>query len=99
MIADEAPDERDTEQLFRSNEELFDAVRDLVSRLKDEGRAEAAATLEEGFRCINGLTDGAALFLEAIETVRAEHSEDMTSDERRMLRAVRGAVRRVVYRR
>src|SRR5437763_450272 len=59
---------------FRSNEEFFQAVNDLIATLEAGGHQEAAAELREGFGCLNGLTDGAALFLESIEKVQASTS-------------------------
>ena len=46
----------------------------LLTRLDAGGHAEAAAELRRGFSCLNGLTDGWALFLESIEKVEAEHA-------------------------
>jgi site-specific recombinase XerD len=43
---------------FRSYDELFQAVRDLMAALEAGGHPQAAATLRDGFRCLNGLTDG-----------------------------------------
>jgi len=69
----------------------------LLTRLDAGGHAEAAAELRRGFSCLNGLTDGWALFLESIEKVEAEHAARFAGEERRELAAVRRAVRRAVY--
>ena len=84
---------------FRSNDEFFQAVRDLIVRLEQKGHHEAAAGLREGFRAINGLTDGSALFLQAIERVQATASSGLVPDENRALEKIRKAVHSAVYRR
>ncbi len=84
---------------FRSNEEFFHAVEDLAAKLEAGGHVDAAAELRSGLRCLNGLTDGSALFLEAIERVHTTHAKRFTSDEQQALSAIQAAVHRAVYRR
>ena len=84
---------------FRSNEEFFQAVRDLMAKLEAGGHHQAAAELREGFRCLNGLTDGWALFLESIERVQATESKRFAPDDRKALEAIRAAAHAAVYRR
>jgi hypothetical protein len=84
---------------FTSLDEYFVAARGLIVRLDGEGRRAAAARLDEGYRCLNGLTDGWALFLEAIDSVRAEHGAALSDDERRQLEALRRVARKAVRRR
>ena len=84
---------------FRSNEELFQAVRDLVAQLDVAGHHQAAARLKDGFGCLNGLTDGWALFLEAIEAVQASEATRFAPDHRKALEALRAAAHAAVYRR
>jgi hypothetical protein len=82
---------------FRSNEEFFQAVADLVAKLERRGRTDAAAELRSGMGYLNGLTDGWALFLESIEKVQAE--VELAADERKELGAIGTAVHTAVYRR
>ena len=84
---------------FQSNEEFFEAVRDLVARLEVKGHQRAAGELRDGFGCLNGLTDGSALFLDSIESVQASSSRQLDREDRRALEAIRAAVRFTVYRR
>jgi hypothetical protein len=83
---------------FKSSEEIFQAVRDLLSRLEDHGHPAAVAELKAGFGCLNGLTDGWALFLESIEKVRAADARKFGRDEKRALDELRAAVRFAVHR-
>ena len=83
---------------FSSNEEFFQAVRDLIVRLEAAGHPQAAAELRSGFGALNGLTDGAALFLESIEKVQAA-ADRFDRDDRLALEAIRRAVHAAVYRR
>ena len=84
---------------FASNEHFFQAVRDLIVRLETEGHQQAAADMKAGFGCLNGLTDGAALFLESIEKVQASWVDRLAREDRLALEAIRAAVHRAVYRR
>jgi hypothetical protein len=84
---------------FRSSEELFQAVRDLIATLEAGGHPQAAATLRDGFRCLNGLTDGWALFLESIEEVKATEAKSLAQEQREALEAIRTAAHAAVYRR
>jgi len=84
---------------FTSNEQFFQAVRDLIVRLKAGDHQQAAAELQTGFGCLNGLTDGAALFLESIERVQASWGDRIAPEDRLALEAIRAAVHRAVYRR
>jgi hypothetical protein len=84
---------------FRSNEEFFQAVADLLVRLEAGGHLQAAAELRQGFGCLNGLTDGWALFLEAIRLVEATDARRFDRDDRKALETLRRAVHRAVYRR
>jgi hypothetical protein len=83
---------------FRSNEEFFQAVNDLIAALQAGGHHQAAAELRDGFGCLNGLTDGSALFLEAIEKVQASESRKLDRDTQKALKTIRAAVRAAVYR-
>ena len=84
---------------FGSNDEFFQDVRALVTRPESKGHQEAAAKLREGFGCLNGLTDGWALFLESIEGVRATASKRFDREDQRALEAIRAAAHVAVYRR
>lgn len=84
---------------FRSNDELFEAVTQLQTRLDRGGQSGAAAALGGGFACLNGLTDGWALFLESIEKVRALHEKQLAEEDRQALAAIHAAVKRAVHRR
>ena len=84
---------------FKSNEEFFQCVKDLIARLELHGHREATTELRAGFGCLNGLTDGSALFLESIEKVQAADIGQFDREEKRALRAIRAAVRAAVYRR
>jgi hypothetical protein len=84
---------------FRSPEEFFQAVRALIADLEREGDPGAAATLRDGFGCLNGLTDGWALFLESIDKVRATAAGRLAPEARKALETIRGAAHAAVYRR
>ena len=84
---------------FQSNEEYFRAVDGLIARLELGGHQQAADELRDGYRCLNGLTDGWALFLEAVEMVQATRSDRFGGDDKQALEAIRAATRKAVYRR
>jgi hypothetical protein len=82
---------------FQSNEEFFRAATDLMARLERDGHPGAAAELRKGFGCLNGLTDGAALFLESIAQVQATKAAQFTRDDQKALETLRAVMHRVVY--
>jgi len=84
---------------FQSNQDFFRAVDDLMAKLDVDGHRQAADELREGYSCLNGLTDGGALFLESIEKVRKTHAALLSPDDRRALEAIRAAARKAVHRR
>ena len=84
---------------FRSNEEYFRAAEALIARLELGGHQQAADELRDGYRCLNGLTDGCALFLEAVERVQATQAEGLSGEDQQALETIRGAARKAVYRR
>ena len=84
---------------FRSSEEFFEAVEALIARLEGARHQEAARGLRDGLRCLNGLTDGSALFLDAIEKVQATESERFTREDQQALETIRARVHVAVYRR
>ena len=84
---------------FRSSEEFFRAVEALIARLEGAGHQEAASELKDGLRCLNGLTDGSALFLDSIEKVRATEAKRFARDDQQALETIRAWVHVAVYRR
>ena len=82
---------------FASSQELLEAVAGLMTRLEAGGHSQAAAEIREGYRCLNGLTDGWALFLEAIEMVETTFAPRWPRDEQKALKVVRKAVHHAVY--
>lgn len=84
---------------FRSNEDLFRAVDELTTKLESGGHGDAAMEIKSGFRCLNGLTDGWALFLQSIEKVQDSHSKQLDRGDRQTLKIIGKAVHKIVYRR
>jgi hypothetical protein len=83
---------------FASADECFDEVRALIVDLERAGRTAAAAELREGLGCLNGLTDGWALFLEAVEAVAVRYGPSLSAEQQRRLGAVRRVADRVTHR-
>jgi hypothetical protein len=83
---------------FQSNEQFFEAVGDLATSLDLAGRERAASTLRRGLSSLNGLTDGWALLLEAIEEVQ-DFETNLAPQDRDTLKDIREAAQSAVYRR
>lgn len=83
---------------FASPDAYFAEVRALAAGLSASGHADAAAELREGFRSVNGLTDGWALFHETIEAVARRYGRVLTTEQRERLAAVRGVADRITHR-
>ena len=84
---------------FRSQGDFFQAVADLVTRLEATGFSSAATRLKNGLGCVNGLTDGWALFLESIVAVEIDDAARLDPADRESLEAIRKAVDDTVRRR
>ena len=83
---------------YSSGEDFLNAVSDLISRIEKSGTVNAARELRSGFSCLNGLTDGWALFMESIETVLKVHGQRLSSDQHSELNVVLKTVKHAVYR-
>jgi hypothetical protein len=83
---------------FHSNEEFFRAAGDLVARLEEGGHEQVATTLRQGLQSMNGLTDGWALLLQAIEEAQRA-SPALLPIDRHALESLRLAAHFAVYRR
>ena len=83
---------------YESNEAFFQAFERLVQRIDDAGQHDAAKRLREGFSCLNGLTDGWALFMESIETTVTQEQGKLSPEEMSELEGMLKLVRKAVYR-
>lgn len=83
---------------FSSYEECFAAVTTMIARLEALGLHGAADEMRSGYGCLNGLTDGWALFLEAIERVWEREKAGLSPADRKALKTLRAEVRRIVHR-
>ncbi len=83
---------------FQSNEQLFKAASVLAASFEASGREHAASTLRGGLSSLNGLTDGWAVLLQAIEEVQATERA-LPAKDRSALEELRSAAHTAVYRR
>ncbi len=83
---------------YKSNEELFEAIRKLQQELLVGGNEQAANEIAEGFFCLNGLTDGWALLMESLEKAKREYSGKFSNAQEKDLESIYSCVRKVVYR-
>ena len=79
------------------NDQLFQMADGLTASLDARGHVEAAERLREGKGLLNGLTDGWALFLETIDAVLSSQGGRLGPSDIKVLRALRGAVRKRVH--
>jgi len=77
------------------NDLLFD-IEDLIFRLDSLGETAAAARLREGVSCLNGLTDGRAELLKAMEAVLAEYGRDFGPADLKELKSLTKELRKTV---
>jgi len=83
---------------FKSNEELFDAIRKLQNSVMISDNKDAAREIADGFSCLNGLTDGWTLLMEALEKVKIEHANKFNKAQEKDLEDIISCVKKVVYR-
>jgi len=84
---------------FANTDEFFQFVRDSIMRLHRSGHSLVALRLSDGFRLINGLTDGWADFLDAVQKIQAEFAQTLPAEEREALERIRTATHGAVYHR
>ena len=84
---------------YESNEDFFTDFRKLVQRIENGGKRRAAEKLRDGVSCLNRLTDGWALLMEAIDATLSAHQAKLDTDEIRTLREMKSVVREVIIRR
>jgi hypothetical protein len=84
---------------FKSNEDFFEALRDLIGRIEKQGAFDAAKELRNGFSSLNGLTDGWALLMESLERTTRDNRGVIGKQEMSELGEMLKVVRKVVYRR
>ncbi len=83
---------------FTSNDEFFQALRDLIQRIENQGNVAAAQELREGFACLNGLTDGWALLMESMDRVITGSWGSIEADDMSELKVMLKGVKKIVYR-
>ncbi len=71
---------------------LFDPTNSLISALEKEGNSLGAEKLRTGMGAVNGLTDGSAVFLEAIEDVQRLYLAELNSRQQASLKEIHEAV-------
>ncbi len=83
---------------FKSNQELFEAIKKLQNSLIVSGNEKAANKISEGISCLNGLTDGWALLMEVLEDVKKEYGYKFNKSQEQNIGDIYSCVRKVVYR-
>jgi hypothetical protein len=83
---------------YASNLVYFDELAKLVARMEQGGRAEAAAELRRGISCVNGLTDGWAMLMDALGAVITRYRDDLSPELLSDLESAYQAARKAVYR-
>jgi hypothetical protein len=83
---------------YSSNEEFFQAITNLMDRMRQSGYTEAEQEIRQGYGCLNGLTDGWGMLLDSIEKVIASHGRHLPAGQLSELKAMFDVVKKVVYR-
>lgn len=82
---------------FRSSGEIFAAVERLICALESCGFREAAASARVGYASLNGLTDGWADFMDAMERAESELPGTANPELKKEIRELAAAGRFAVY--
>lgn len=83
---------------YETHEEFFHDFENLIRRFEKAGHYEESKSLRDGFACLNGLTDGWALFLESIEEVISNKKCKIPSEELTELAEMLEVVKSTVFR-
>ena len=84
---------------YASNQEYFDELLMLASRIEQSGNPNAAVAIRYGVTCSNGLTDGWAMLMESLEKALAMYGKSLPLDQATDLESAFEAARKAVYRR
>jgi hypothetical protein len=85
-------------QTSPTHEEFFQSIRIQIHRLRKAGHQAAADAIQDGFSALNGLTDGWAIFMEAIERAIEMVGAKLPHDQVEELQSILSSVRELVYR-
>ena len=83
---------------YRSNEEFFNALSNVITKIQRQGNNAAADELRFGFSCLNGLTDGWALLMKSIEKTVSGQCGEIEKAELSELNDMLQVVTKAVYR-
>jgi len=83
---------------YNSNAEFFEDVNLFEQELLVCGHNHAAKQIHEGLGCINGLTDGWALFMESLEKVLSEYTAELSKEQKEKLTIFLGITKKAIYR-
>ncbi len=83
---------------YASNEAYFEELAGLVGRMEQSGHTEAAMQVRHGISCVNGLTDGWAMLMDALEATVTRHGQNLPQDQLSDLESAFEAARKAVYR-
>ena len=81
-----------------SNSEFFQNIEKLIQGLDATGKREAANELRDGLSCLNGFTDGWALFMESIDKVISREKDLLPKATLEELESLLETVREMVTR-
>lgn len=84
--------------MYKSNEEYFEAVEILISELERCGNKKDSTQLHDGFRCINGLTDGWAVHLDSLLKLEENNDESLTEAQLARITRLCDSAYHAVYR-
>ena len=83
---------------YSSNKEFFEDIEHYQKELLESGHNHASKEIQEGLDCINGLTDGWALFMESLEKVSNEYAAEFSEKQNEKLANFLTIVKKAVYR-
>ena len=83
---------------FNSNEEFFNALRDLIYRWCDERRLQPLSRLLPGYLAFNGLTDGWGQLLAGLVLARSIGADRFTESDWAILSDLISAAGQAIHR-
>jgi hypothetical protein len=83
---------------FSSNSEFFEYIENISRRLAREGNVAGSKRLMDGMSCVNGLTDGWGMFMDAIASVLESPGQSLSVESEAELREALATIRPLVYR-
>lgn len=83
---------------YHSNQEFFEDINRFQHELSNSGHENLVNDIQKGLGCINGLTDGWALFMKSLEGIADKYSSELSDANKQQLSEFLEITKKIVFR-